>query len=457
MEQRLKNAAEEGNIDALYALFQENPYILEDIDRIPFVHTPLHIAASAGCTHFAVEMISLKPSFGRKLNPDGLSPLHLALRNGHTETVIRLVNIDSELIRVQGKERITPLHHVAARNEFNLLAEFLCACPASINDLTVRGETAVHIAMRNGSLESFKVLLGWLHKFNNQELLNWKDEDGNTVLHIAASTNQLQVVKLLISNKVDKIARNLEGKTALDSSEGNEEVRNILVRAGALKASIPPKCTSLAHFMSSVKLYKKLLWLVPNMHKGLSSDMHNALLVVAVLIATTTYQIVLNPPGGFQQGENNPTIFILNHTAIDYIPTNSTAINGTANNRTAMPDRAGTIVLSGYKFDMINFCNSAAFAVAVGVLALALPLTYHSKLLGYSLIFLAISYMYSMSLILQSGVSFCITYGAYLFLVLIIVTRQWVIKGERRIFGRVPLCRFNPSHYVEMRRELVGW
>ncbi|KAA8525985.1 hypothetical protein F0562_007915 [Nyssa sinensis] len=55
------------------------------------------------------------------------------------ETVRRLMEIDCELIRVQGRERITPLHYVAGIEEFSdLLAVFLCACPASIEDLTVR-------------------------------------------------------------------------------------------------------------------------------------------------------------------------------------------------------------------------------------------------------------------------------------------------------------------------------
>ncbi|XP_059645610.1 ankyrin repeat-containing protein BDA1-like [Cornus florida] len=462
MDQRLKNVAEEGNIDALYALFRENPYILENIDQIPFVDTPLHIAASAGCTHFAAEMIRLKPSFGRKLNPDGLSPLHLALQNGHTETVIRLINIDNDLIRVQGKESITPLHYVAERNESELLAEFLCACPASIKDLTVRGETGVHIATRNGSFEAVKVLLGWLRKFDNEgleswKMLNWKDENGNTALHIAACANQRQVAKLLIKNKVDKMVRNLEGRTAFDLSEGNEEFRTRLFWGCAITSLIYQKemksSTSLAHFMSAVKLHEKLLYLVPNMHNGLSSDMKNMLLVVAVLIATATYQIVLQPPGGFRQEDNNlnSTAFIINSTSIDYIPINNTTINSTAFNR------AGTIVMPADNFNSINFFNSAAFAAAVGVIYLSLPMTYHSVLLGNSLIYLAISYMTSMSEIATSPNSVWISFGAYLFFSILVWLRIWILRGERKIFTRVTLCRFNPTHYVKMRHQLVGW
>ncbi|CAN8305217.1 unnamed protein product [Cochlearia groenlandica] len=72
MDQRLEQAAESGSID-------ENPCILDNIDAVPFVNTPLHVAAAAGNIPFAMEMLNLKPSFGRKLNTSGYSPMHLAV------------------------------------------------------------------------------------------------------------------------------------------------------------------------------------------------------------------------------------------------------------------------------------------------------------------------------------------------------------------------------------------
>ncbi|CAF2083113.1 unnamed protein product [Brassica napus] len=77
----LQQAAESGSIYELYALIDENPYILENIDAVPFVTTPLHVAAASGDIHFAMEMVNLKPSFARKLNTSGYSPLHLAANN----------------------------------------------------------------------------------------------------------------------------------------------------------------------------------------------------------------------------------------------------------------------------------------------------------------------------------------------------------------------------------------
>ena len=48
MEEALKAASGEGNIDALYKLIEKDPEILDSINKVQFVHTALHEAAKAG-------------------------------------------------------------------------------------------------------------------------------------------------------------------------------------------------------------------------------------------------------------------------------------------------------------------------------------------------------------------------------------------------------------------------
>ena len=199
---KLNEVAQHGNIEAFYRLIiRGDVRILEDIDQLPFVDTPLHIAASAGGPEhiqFAMEMMRLKPSFARKLNLNGYSPIHLALQEGHTQMVLRLLQVDGDLVRVKGKEGRTPLHDVAAaaaatEQQPDLLFEFLTDCPNSIEDVTIQNQTALHIALENNNLDAFKGLVGWLQKNkseNAREILNRRDEEGNTVLHVAVSKNQ---------------------------------------------------------------------------------------------------------------------------------------------------------------------------------------------------------------------------------------------------------------------------
>ncbi|KAI7988204.1 Ankyrin repeat-containing protein BDA1 [Camellia lanceoleosa] len=249
-QQRLNTAAEAEDINGLYKCIREDPQILGHIDNIPFVDTPLHTAASAGRTNFALEMMNLKPSFGRKLNPDGLSPLHLALQNRHFETVRQLISFDKELIRVKGRESITPLHYVAQEYERHLLAEFLCACPAAIEDRTIRGETALHIAVKRLNSEASKVLLGWMRRTHRRKILNWMDNEGNTVLHIAAFTSQPQACYLSILRN----AENFKGFTALDLARrfDSEEIHDIFLSTKVSRgSSLANDIYSLADFLQS--------------------------------------------------------------------------------------------------------------------------------------------------------------------------------------------------------------
>ena len=213
MDQSLRDAAKHGSIDALYALIQGDANVLDRIDKIPFAETPLHIAASVGQTLFAMEIMRLKPSFSRKLNQDGFTPMHLALQNKQTQVALLLLDVDEDLVRVQGREGVTPLHYVAEIGNIHLLAEFLKACPNSIEYVTVRRETVLHIALKYNMFDAFRLLLGWLRRawFRNaslweKKLLNWQDEKGNTLLHIAVSKNQPQVSSLHYRERIELLS-----------------------------------------------------------------------------------------------------------------------------------------------------------------------------------------------------------------------------------------------------------
>ncbi|XP_057462806.1 ankyrin repeat-containing protein BDA1-like [Actinidia eriantha] len=255
----LMNAARVGDINGLYNSIKKVPNILDHIDDAPFVDSPMHIAASAGHANFAIEIFSLKSSFGRKLNPDGLSPLHLALQNRRFETVRRVIKFDKELIRVKGRERLTLLHFAAKTGNADMLAELLYVCPELILDLTVRDETALHIAVKNMKLSALKVLLGFLSRTSNKWLLESKDEIGNTVLHTAVATSQPQMVKLLVKNDLaNKNEKNLNGDTALDIAlrlqpgDAKTTIKNILCGSRASRGSSLAHCDfSFADFLKS--------------------------------------------------------------------------------------------------------------------------------------------------------------------------------------------------------------
>jgi len=234
---RMNAAAHAGDVDLLYTVIQDDPYVLERIDLIPFVETPLHIAASMGHLQFATKIMMLKPSFALKLNPQGFSPILLAMQNDQKHMMYRFVKINKDLVRVKGREGLTPLHFASQIGEVDLLAHFLLLCPQSIEYWTVRCETPLHIAIKNEQFEALQVLVGWLEKNKRSgaeelesRILNERDEAGNTILHIAALSSEPRVVQellLLVKTKINLHKKNLENKTALDIAS-TPEIKSIL-------------------------------------------------------------------------------------------------------------------------------------------------------------------------------------------------------------------------------------
>ncbi|XP_071902880.1 uncharacterized protein [Coffea arabica] len=395
MEQILAEAAQSGDINALYDLLRQDPTLLDKYDEPSFVDTPAHIAAAAGSTHFAIEVLSLKPSFSTKLNPDGYSPLDLALRHGKTQTVKRLIKHDPQFIRVKGRERFTPLHYVAEVGDAELLAEFLEACPESTQDLTIRGETAVHIAARNMNVRALQVLLSWVKRNNKERILNWTDENGDTALHIAASRNNFEVVRLLIK-KVRINEKNLEGFTCLDTfmglpNTGDEKIGKILSNAGAKTSSSLRPLHTFAHIRSSkarfTNTFLELSADPDGCFDGLSSEMRNAILMVALVFFAASYQAVLSPPGGISSGGD--TILFSNNSS------NISSSSNFASKKTTIDtsDAAGEVQMEWEAFWQFYFFNSIMFFTSLLTILKLLPGVFYVRL-----VYLILSAIYGMSL-----------------------------------------------------------
>ncbi|EOY18965.1 Ankyrin repeat-containing protein, putative [Theobroma cacao] len=193
-----------------------------------------------------------------KLNQGVFSPIHLALQQGHTSTVLHLLDVDKDLVRVKGKQGYTAFHYVVENENLELLAQFLKDCPACIEDVTIQKKTALHITIEKHRFEALEILVRWLEKthlygkVSRKHLLNAKDTDGNTVLHIAASHIQPKMIKLLLDYKVDTKVINSENLTALkvfvrqrDAEIENKEISLKILRdtegSAGLSALFKPK------------------------------------------------------------------------------------------------------------------------------------------------------------------------------------------------------------------------
>ncbi|ESR55694.1 hypothetical protein CICLE_v10024088mg, partial [Citrus x clementina] len=306
-DQRLNEAAQAGNVDALYELIWEDAYLLDQIDQVPFVDTPLHIAASMGHINFALEIMRLKPSFARKQNQYGFSPLHLALQKQNqyvlsgedllqkkqTQMVLRLIDVDRNLVRVQGREGVTPLHYVAEKGNVDLLCKLLAACPESITEVTIRKETALHVAAKNDQLEAVECMLGWLRYVDMEDILNWTDDEGNTLLHITISKNN--------KTPMDMVEEHLGGKPEF------KEVTRMVRKAGGRQGSSLPDGDIAGYLKQGLTWRRNVILFLYRLSQHITDENRSALLVVAVLIATATFQAALTPADDLQGNKSTGT------------------------------------------------------------------------------------------------------------------------------------------------------
>ncbi|XP_021298706.1 ankyrin repeat-containing protein BDA1-like [Herrania umbratica] len=368
MGDRLTAASKAGDVTALYELIEEDADFLRRVEEIMFVHTPLHIAASDGQTCFAMEMINLMPSFSRKLNKSGFSPMHLALLNGHSKLLLLFLRADCDLVRVKGRGGMTSLHYACTKHgNDDVLANFLVACPKSIEDLTAQGETALHIAVKSNNLGALEVLVRWLRRVCHVEAFNWeinipnwKDENGHTILDIAVSNNmQLEASSLLY---VLKLLAEINAKTS-DSLTVSDILRrrqsnlgrNRVLRTQCGTTDPEQNASTLASYLRSKLSFDERLAVYITRHKmKISDDVRNILLVVAGFITASTLQIVVNDPGGFQRDVGDSGN---NNSEATPVPSQS-----------HLSDRAAMTV-----FLLSSLYNNTAFCIVNGVIGLLLP------------------------------------------------------------------------------------
>ncbi|MBA0853100.1 hypothetical protein Goshw_013443 [Gossypium schwendimanii] len=319
MDEKLFEASRKGETSTLLQLIEEDPLILEDNTHHASLETPLHVSSSHGHADFVRQILKQNPGLAKTANRKGYTPLHLASANGHVETVNELLKIEREIgghelcRRKDDKGRVA-LHLAVIKGRERVVGELVMACPESIKEITDKKETILHLAGKNEN--GCKFVKGLIDGIKVKEMLNLKDEDGNTVLHLAALRKQHEVMNLLLQQpELDVNAVNSNNLRALDillkgpKQSNDEEIAHKLLLASMPKLenqvltdpSRPNDAVIEVDMMMKDSTSKKntvdsFKWL---------EEMRRGTMVAAVLIATVTFEVALNPPGGvWQDGAN---------------------------------------------------------------------------------------------------------------------------------------------------------
>ena len=145
---------------------------------------------------------------------EGMTPLSYAASIGYLEGVHYFLEKFTDYIYESDQNGFFPIHTASSRGHIKIVHEFIQKCPDSVELLNRQGRNILHVAAMRGKA---KVVNYMLKMPELEMLINEKDEDGNTSLHLASKGGHPKVVSILTWDKrVDLKLLNDEGKTVLD-------------------------------------------------------------------------------------------------------------------------------------------------------------------------------------------------------------------------------------------------
>jgi ankyrin repeat protein len=231
----LNDAAKSGDLAKVRQLLKSNPGLVSSQDTNGC--TPLFNAALYGRDDVVELLLANKADVNAKTRV-GLTPLMFAV---HTNIARLLLDRGADVNARDNRSRWTALHLAAAFGRTNMV-ELLLANGADVNAVDVNGRAPLYYAECHGHVDVAELLRqhggkdamitdiidavtgGNLEKV--RKLLQYQPAlvgivvaGHNTPLHLAAQAGHKDVAELLLANKADVNAKDINGKTPLQLAE----------------------------------------------------------------------------------------------------------------------------------------------------------------------------------------------------------------------------------------------
>ncbi|KAI3839703.1 hypothetical protein MKW98_010008 [Papaver atlanticum] len=158
-----------------------------------------------GHVEFAKEILKIRPYFASVVDSQGFTPLHLASTRNDVDMVKVLLEANMDACTVQDQEGRTPLHLAALKGQVKIMKLLIQEKPQAIHYRMARNNvTIIHYCVQNNSFKALKYLVEYLVGVDVEDMnqdsvsLNSTDDDGNTILHLAAQGKNMKVILTLI-------------------------------------------------------------------------------------------------------------------------------------------------------------------------------------------------------------------------------------------------------------------
>ena len=205
-------AVKEGFLDICQMLLENKADVCAHDDE---GNTPLHLALSND--HIEISRILLEYNAEvNSPNEDGSTPILVASSNGNIDLFQLLLAHNADVF-IHDNIGNTPLHFAASGGHLEV-ARILLELKADVDSLNSEGLTPLQRALDGRRKEYLDIVCLLLNHGADEKV---HDENGNTLLHFAATEGHIEIARMLLERKVDVNSLNGEGLTPLHrASEG---------------------------------------------------------------------------------------------------------------------------------------------------------------------------------------------------------------------------------------------